>query len=221
MALNAKDIKGNGFTLPNLEPGGYPARVAQVIDLGVQAQRPFKGEEKSPQQTIKVAYELVDEFMPDEDGNDNKEKPRWLHEEFPLYSLDSDRAKSTKRYLAIDPKMEYEGDWSQLVGKPVTVTVVNNESKGKVYDNVDSTSVMRDKEAAKLPELVNDPIVFDLDSATPEQFLRLSDYIQAKIKAGVEFENTNLHKLLQEHEEVKEDEVDMDNPRENADDWDD
>ena len=77
-----------------LEPGTYPVRVVQIIDLGVQPQRPFKGEQKPPVHQIQLTYEFVDEFLKDEDGNELEDKPRWLSESFPLYNLSSDRAKS-------------------------------------------------------------------------------------------------------------------------------
>jgi len=199
MALNAKNKEyvggGNRVEQEALEPGSYPARVVQVIDLGVQEQQPYKGEPKPPAQELMVTYELTDEFIKDEDGNDIEDKPRWLSENFVLHNLESDLAKSTKRYYAIDPECNEDGDWTKLVGMPVMVTLVRNPGKGKnagrTFNNIASTSVMRKKEADKLPELVNDAKVFDQDDlSTADIMLTFSDYVQKLIKAGLEWEGS-------------------------------
>lgn len=81
----------------------------------------MEGEEKAPKYELYVTYELSDEFLHDEDGEDILDKPRWLSESFSLHNLDADMAKSTKRYLALDPNMEHDGDWAQIAGTPVTL----------------------------------------------------------------------------------------------------
>ena len=163
MALNAKNKEytnnSNKIEQPVLDAGAYPGRVVQVIDLGVQPQRPYKGEDKPPAQEIMVTYELADEFIVDEEGNPVEDKPRWLSENFPLHNLQSDLAKSTKRYYAVDPDGVYDGDWTKLVGQPVMINITKDagsgKNAGKVFNNVASTSSMRKKEADKLPALQN------------------------------------------------------------------
>lgn len=204
MALNAKEKKfegGNKVEQPNMDAGTYPGRVVQVLDLGVQEQRPFKGEPKPPVQELMVTYEFADEFIKDEDGNDVEDKPRWLSETFPLHPLASDLAKSTKRYYAIDPEVEEDGDWTALVTRPVMITVVNNpgngKNAGKVFNNIASVSAMRKKEADKLPELKNPAKVLDLDNAdTADILLTLPQWIQDKIKGGLEWEGCAVQKAL-------------------------
>lgn len=204
MALNAREKKFEGNKRVDqeaLESGTYPARLVQVLDMGVQEQQPFKGEPKPPVQELMVTYEFADEFIKDEDGNDVEDKPRWLSETFPLHPLDSDLAKSTKRYYSLDPNVEYEGDWTQLIGSPVMVTVVNNPGKGKnagkVFNNIASTSAMRKKEADKMPELKNPGKVLDLDDAdTADILLTLPEWIQKKVKDGLEWEGCAVQKAL-------------------------
>lgn len=204
MALNAKEKKfegGNKVEQPNMDAGTYPGRVVQVLDLGVQEQQPFKGEPKPPVQELMVTYEFADEFIKDEEGNDVEDKPRWLSETFPLHPLASDLAKSTKRYYAIDPEVEEDGDWTALVTRPVMITVVNNPGKGKnagkVYNNIASVSAMRKKEADKLPELKNPAKVLDLDDAsTADILLTLPQWIVDKIKGGLEWEGCAVQKAL-------------------------
>ena len=201
MSLKANDQVGGGSggNIEKLEPGTYPARVVQVVDLGLQAQPPYKGEEKPPINMLGVTYEFVDEFMKDEDGNDLEDKPRHLTEMFTFHNLTSDRAKSTKRYKALDPSQTYGGDWSQLINTPCNVTIVLNPGKGKnegkVFENIAEVTAMREKDVKRCPELVNKAIVFDLDDPSIEDFNALPEFIQRKIKSNLNYEGSKLQEL--------------------------
>lgn len=200
MALNAKNVGGgNGprIAQANLAAGNYPARVVQIIDFGVQPQRPYMGQDKPPVQEICITYEFLDEFMKDEDGNDQLDKPRWLSEQMPLHNLKADKARSTQRYNALDAKGIHEGDFSKLVGVPCMVTVINNPGKeGKVYDNVGSLSPMRPRDAANAPELVNAGGFFDLDAPDMKMFGKFPKFIQEKIQGNLNFQGSALQKAL-------------------------
>jgi hypothetical protein len=189
MSLDASKVKyaGGGVTYDAIAPGSYPARLVGVIDLGLQAQRPYKGEPKLPAYMIQTIYELVDEFLPDEDGEDDETKPRWISEDFPLYSLESDKATSTKRYLSLDPQKVHGGNWASLIDQPCMVTVINNKRPdGKVWANIAGVALMRDKDAKRCPELVNPTLVFDLDDPDMEVYGRIPNWIKKKIMAGLE-----------------------------------
>lgn len=217
MALNAKNIKGGGNRKrpPALEEGNYPARLVQLIDIGVQPQRAWQGEEKPPKQEIYTTYEILDEFMKDEEGNDIEDKPRWISEFLPLNSLDSNLAKSTKRYVALDPKLEHDGDWTELMGGPCMITVsADKDKKGKkdddgnvvIYNNISSTQQMRAKDAAKAEELKNPTKVFDFDDPDMDVFLSLPDWLRDKIKSALNFGGSAVEAALEkidEDEEIK------------------
>lgn len=191
MALNA--AKAAGGTAPRAEPlapENYMARVVQVIDLGVQKQRPYMGQEKPPIQMIRITYELGTEFMKDEEGNPDETKPRWISESIPLYNLKAEKAKSTKRYMALDPEVQHQGDFTQLVGAPCLVAIVNNERDGTVYNNVGSVS--QPIKGVPVPELVNPSTVFDLDSPDVQVFNSFPDWLQEKIKEGLNFPASKL-----------------------------
>lgn len=198
MALDTKKLKGESQsgTQPQLEADVYPARLVQIIDLGLQAQRPYQGKEKAPAHEIMLTYELAYEFMKDKDGNDLEDKPIWLSETMPLYGLYADKAKSTLRYKAFDPEEVYEGDFSKCIGVPVNVTVVINKVGDKTYTNIGNVASMSAKKAANLPELVNDPRVFDLDIPDMEVFSALTQWLQDKIKTNLNFKGSALEKAL-------------------------
>ena len=198
MGLNAKNVQGNNNRpqQENLEPDVYRARLVQVLDLGLQAQRPYQGQEKKPANEIMLTYELVDEFMKDEDGNDIEDKPRWISETLPFYGLFADKAKSTKRYNAFDPSEEFEGDFAKCIGIPVNVTVVNNAVGDKVYDNVGNVAAMSAKRSNGMPELVNPTKVFDLDNPDMKVFELLPEWLRDKIKGNLNFQGSPLAALL-------------------------
>jgi hypothetical protein len=202
MSLNAKTVPigGGGTKQPLLDIGTYPARVVRIVDLGLQNQRPFKGKEKPPAHEVNISYELLDAFMVDEDGKEIEDKPRWIHETFPLHNLSADLAKSTKRYMALDPDMDYDGDFTKLIGTPCNVTVVHGQGKGanagKTYENIGGVSAMRDKDAKRAPALVNEPAVFTLDDPDLEVFNSFPQWLQDKIKTNLEFGGSKLEALL-------------------------
>lgn len=200
MALNAKNIpnKSNSDRVPqaSLEPGTYPARVVQILDLGLQPQRPYQGQDKPPANEIMITYELVDVFLVDENGEEVEDKPRWISETLPIHSLEADLAKSTKRYRALDPDEVYEGDFSKLVDTPCSVTIVVNKKGDKVYENVANVSTMRARDAAKCPELKNEVKVFDLSDPDMAVFGKLPKWLQEKITSNLEFKGSPLEAAL-------------------------
>lgn len=203
--LNARKVAhsgGNkGPAQEAIEPGTYPIRVAQIIDLGLQPQRPYQGQEKPPAHEMMLTYELLDEFCVDEDGNEDTEKPRWLSETLPLRSLMAEKAKSTQRYYALDPNEDSEGDFTALAGVAANASIVQNAGKGKnvgkIYNNIQALSPMRPKDQAKAEPLKKEPKVFVLDEPDLEVFNSLPDWLQDKIKDNLEYQGSELQKALE------------------------
>ena len=202
MALNAKNKKrvyandDDFVEQPLLEEGSYNCRVVQIIELGLQPQRPHKGQAKPPVDMLYVTYEVGDEFMLDENGEEIEDKPRWESEDFPYYGVDCDMAKCNKRLKAIDPSNKVDGDWAKIGGAPVVVTFVHNIKPDKTYVNVASASVMKKKDIAKQPKLQNPIKVFDIDDPDMEIFASLPKWLQAKIKGNLNYKGSVLEKAV-------------------------
>lgn len=200
MSFNAKKA-GNSdsraaIAQPIIEEGMYPARLVQLIDLGVQAQRTFQGQPKPPMQEIMLTYELVDVFMLDADGNEQEDKPRWVSETIPFHNLKADKAKSTQRYNAFDPKGSWDGDFSKAVGEPINVVLVNNVVGDKTYTNVAGVATMRARDAAACPEAKNPVKVFGLDEPDMEIYSKLPKWVQEKIQKNLNYGGSALEKAL-------------------------
>lgn len=190
---------GDRVPQPTLEVGNYPARLAQIIDLGVQPQRAYKGEDKPPAHEVMFTYELSDAFMVDKDGNELEDKPRWISETFPFRNLEQDMAKSTKRYKALDPNEDFNGDFPSLISRPCTVTITHGENRKdptRPYENVGNVSPMRPRDAANAVELKNSPRVFVLDEPDMEIFHALPEWLQDKIKGNLRFIGSPLEEAL-------------------------
>ena len=202
MAMNVSKIKqeSNFVAQEPIDAGALPARVVQLITLGLQPQKPYKGDPKPPVEELYITYEMADEFMKDEEGNEIEDKPRWLSETITLRSLDSDLAKSTKRYYALDPKVEHGGDFSKLAGAPCVLAVIQNPSKkagdDRIFNNIEGVTAMREKDIAKAPELVNPPKVFDIDEPDMEVFTSLPEWLQNKIKENLNYGGSALEKAV-------------------------
>jgi hypothetical protein len=195
MGFNAKQASGGGGKQQDaIAIGNYPARLVQIIEYGLQEQRPYKGKEKAPIEMLRCVYELPTELCVDEDGEPDAEKPRWIGEEFPFFNLGAERAKSTQRYMALDPELMQEGDWEALAGGPCTLTVVHNTSGDKTYANIGSTAPPM--KGFDVPDLVNPITVWSLDDPDMEEFEKFPEFIQDKIKANLNFKGSLLETRL-------------------------
>lgn len=175
-----------------LENGSYAARVVRVVDWGVQPADPNDQYQKGPKHQINVTFELPEEFMQDEEGNDVEDKPRWVGRRIPLNPMSSDLATSTIWSKAIDVKGEHNGDWSQYLGMPAEVVLKQN---GK-YTNISGVNPMRPSKAAKLAELKNEAFFFDLQNPDMDNFRKLSTWEQHMICQNIHFRGSKLYELL-------------------------
>ena len=211
MSLNASKVGDSRPRMEPMEPATYPARTVHFADLGLQARPDFAGETKPPVNMVALTYEFVDCFVLDEEGNDDISKPRHLTEMVPFYSMDAERAKSTARIKALDPSGAANGDLLKLLDVPCMVTVVHNPRKeGGVWENVAGVAPMREKDAKACPPLVNPPRALDLDNPDLDVFNSLPKFIQDKIKAGLDFEGSNLDGLLGYAEAGPDDDIPFD-----------
>lgn len=200
MGLNANkqgNKNNNRVEQPQIDADVYPAYLVQLIDLGLQPQKAYQGKDKPPAQEIMLTYELSDCYIVDEEGNELEDKPRWVSETLPFYGLFADKAKSTKRYLAFDPTQEFGGDFSQAVGMPCNVTIVNNESNGKVYANIGNVATISAKKAGQMNAIKNPTKVFDLDEPDLETFNALPEWIRDKIKSNLNYQGSPLQLALE------------------------
>ena len=178
---------------PLIEAGQQLARIVQVIDLGLQTQRPFKGEEKGPAYEVYLTFEFPDQRI--EIGGESK--PMWKSTRFKLSS--DDRSTCFKWYNRLDPKGLQGGEWTKLVDTPCIAFVAHAQGKGKnanrTFDNV--TDVMAVMKGLTVAPLENPSVTFDLTKPNEDVFKAFPDWLQNVIKENLEYDGSKLQRMLE------------------------
>ena len=183
---NIKESGGKKKNFGRIDEGTFVARVAQLIDLGVQEDE-YEGERKVAHK-IFINFEFPTEMMEIE----GEQKPRWVGKEFGV-SL-HEKATLTKLVQSADPdgKLTSKGrNLKGLMGLPLMVTIGSTKT-----GNAKIAGMARLMKGLQVAELSKDPVFFDMDSASKEDYEVLPQWIQDKIKAGLDFNDTVLAKAL-------------------------
>lgn len=195
MPLNMQEVREKTQKRKEYDPvpkGSHLGILVRVLDLGLQPRPPWDGEEKAPAYRIRLTFELPNVKI----NIDGEDKPRWIDKELNVSTFKN--ADMVKYYDVLDPENKHKGDWAELIGSSCAVVVVHNPGKGKhegkIFDNVtDITPLMA---GIPVPELENEPVVFDLGSPSVDIFNALPEFIQNKIKSNLEYSGSKLQKLL-------------------------
>ncbi len=186
MSLTNLTASSGKKNLGRIDEGTFPARIVQIIDLGVQEDE-YLGERKVGHKVF-INFEFPTELVTVGD----EDKPRWLGKEYTV-SL-HEKATLTKLIAAADPegKATSKGrNMKGLLGLPLMVSIGSTE-KG----NPKISNVARLMKGLTVGELVNKSIFFDMDDGDVEQFNKLPQWMQDKIKGGLDFNDTGLAKAL-------------------------
>lgn len=197
MALKV-DYTGTGdgtakYALPEKE-GARPARLASIVDLGIQHREPYQGKVKKPCQQIILGFDLVDDL--DEEGNAIRIttgyfplnitvnfKTKTLHEKSVAYGI----------VKALDPSGEkFKDDFENLINEPCLVNVkfntrVGNDGEERTYANFDGCGPIPDIEGFTISETTNEPYIFDMDTPNIEVWTDLIDRLKVKVREAVNY----------------------------------
>jgi hypothetical protein len=178
-----------GTALPPIPGGGHPARLVQLVDMGIQISV-WKGERKKAR-TVYVTYELMDLFAPkfDEEGKIiegefDMERPR-VQGEFVKFYKNADKGKEVERCRSLDPENKYDGDWAAMVMNAVPC-ILNGHvdtKDGKTFFKLDSVSPAMAQLEYREPLL--ERFVFDLDSPKSEIWEKIPDWLKEKVDQRV------------------------------------
>lgn len=194
MPLNINQVQQpQGGSRELLEAGPQMARLVQIIDLGLQKQKPFKGKEKRPAFQVQLTFEFPNDTI----EVDGEEKPKWKSRRVNLSTHEKSTCARWMRVL--DPKGESKGDLTKLIGTPCLALIVHEAGtgpyEGQTFDKVeDLMPLMKGQE---VPELQNDPRVFDLTSPDMDVFNGLPDFLQNIIKENLEYDGSKLQNLVE------------------------
>ena len=196
MALftQATESSNNGSSqkmeAPLLTAGGYPARLREIVDLGLQ---PGSRDFPEPQLKMSLVFECLDEFMRDEEGKELHDEPRVFDYEI-SYNSDGYMSERSNIFKVMQALGGFTKPLQELLGTPCTISLIQKSTKAdaaKKYNKVTGVTAMREKDVEKAEPLKGETFFFSLDAnATKEMFEKTSkrggEYSQqAKIKASL------------------------------------
>lgn len=181
MATKFSEVKTVKKDYGRVEDGTYPARIVQLVMLGEQLQTDWKTGEALTTKNgdldyrpeIWVTFEFPTERVKYEDDEGVEvDRPRWTSKRY-TFSF-GEKANFKKLMDAVAPNAEVLDD---LIGAAGIVTV-GSTSGGKAK----ITGVTSPMKGMTIPELENEPIVYDLDDPDEEVFDSLPDFLQENIR---------------------------------------
>ena len=105
MPMNMNQLKSSksSATREPIEAGMHPVRIVQIVDSGLQKQRAWQGEEKSPAYELYVTFEFPTQRI----EIDGESRPMWKSKVIKM----SSHEKSTcyKWYNKLDPTNKFRG----------------------------------------------------------------------------------------------------------------
>ena len=183
MALKMRGTGSGAVECP--DQGTYIARVVSILDLDLQPGYEYQGEEIEAQYKVSITYELPSSRTKDD-------KPHWVSEEFKVSN--HERSNMYKRVNAIDPTGAITNKGENLANLINAVCMVSVEPNKNGYAKI--TAVTSAPNGMPVAELENTPQVFDWDAPDMEVYNRLPEFMQNKLKGGLNFEGSALHREL-------------------------
>lgn len=201
MGLDLNDVKNTNTKnsdRPLPRAGAQPARVAQIIELGVQARPAFKGKEKPPVPQVLINIELVtDEYEFEGKKFKHRIAPRALN----IVGRNNEMYGNSAiaKFLSdIDPKDTVQGKLAALVDKPCLATVVHatgsGKHQGRTFANI--SRVMEPPEGYPVPALSAPAVVFSFDEPTEEAWKALPEFVKNKIKSALNYKGSKVEELV-------------------------
>ena len=175
---------------PLLTAGGYPARLREIVDLGLQ---PGSRDFPEPQLKMSLVFECLDEFMRDEEGKELLNEPRVFDYEI-SYNADGYMSERSNIFKVMQALGGFAKPLQELLGTPCTISLIQKGTKAdaaKKYNKVTGVTAMREKDVEKAEPLKGETFFFSLDAdATKEMFEKTSkrggEYSQqSKIKGSL------------------------------------
>lgn len=199
MSLKA-DKKQSKFVKPDpIKKGTYPARLVQMIDLGVQPQTDMQGNEKDPAPEVWLTLEFPTKRV----EVNGESRPRWVSRRMKISW--HEKANFPKWMEVFGFKEKKTKHLSELLGAPCLAAVGLTAGGNNKIENV-----LELPEGMPVGELENDPKVFDFDDPDMEIFEKLPGFVQEMIKTAKNYEGSVLQEKLEGNNQEQQGETDED-----------
>ena len=155
--------------------GAHLARLLHIVDLGYQEDT-WQGE-TNIRRKVRLTFELVCEPM--EDGRNFV-----VGKDFTFSFGDKSKLKPTLEALNGGKKLGVKFDLASLLGAPCTVQVSHQvSSEGRTYAKL--TGVLAAMKGIPVPELQNEPLLYDTNAPDPDVLAKLPKFVQETIAKQV------------------------------------
>lgn len=175
MTLILDEVKEGGSKVDwgRVEDGTYPARVAQVVDFGVQPQTDYEtGAEAESKPVVYITWEFPTSRIDLENDEGTTSLPRWQGKEYKVSK--HEKSNLMKLVGALSPKLRSLDEFCNL---PSMVQI--GTTKG---GNAKIANVLPPMSGMEVPPLENDAVFFDFDHPTQETFEALKMWQQRKVR---------------------------------------
>lgn len=166
---------------------------SRIVDLGTQ---PGSGLYPAPKRKLRIFWELPEERITYTDGDGNEHEGPVLHSEQYTVSF-HEKANLRKALESWRGKAFSESDFAgppdgfhlkKLLGIPALGQIVHEHKDGTTYANLNSIMKPRKADFDEFRNKIEGPtIFFDLDDFSQEEFDKLSDRLQERIKMSPEY----------------------------------
>lgn len=167
-------------SIPRLADGTYMARVASVVDFGVQKQTDYQtGKEIDPKPTVMITFQIPSESVNIEDDEGNKKVvPRFIGKEYTLSTFE--RSNLMKMLGAVAPGIQ---SLEELLNKTAMIQVGSTKT-----GNAKIASVMACPKGMEVGELTMDSTYFDFTYPDKELFDKLPQWQQERITTALNWQ---------------------------------
>jgi len=176
MTLVLKNVKTGGAKkdLGRIPDGTYPARIAQVVDFGIQPQTDYQtGAPTESKPRLMITFEVPSERIKFEDKEGNEvDRPRWIGKEYTISTFEKSNLMKLVQTLKPDA-----ASFDQLLDLPCLLSVGSTKT-----GNAKVTNVMQVMAGVEVPELENPATYFDFDVPDQELYMSLPRWQREKIK---------------------------------------
>lgn len=191
--LTASASSGGSFS--PIPEGTYSAVCNLLADLGLQRNETYNNVSRK----VLISWQLPDETI----EIDGKEEPRVISKRYTL-SLD-DRANLRADLAAwrgrdFTPQELEAFDLRNIVGAPCLINIIHKENNGKKYANI--SSIMALPKGMTKPQMIGDPVIFDLDESPLSEMSKLPKWIVEAIQKSETYKERAATKMEPEFSEL-------------------
>ncbi len=176
MALQLEKMHTSRAKAERVPDGTYMARIASIIDLGIQEQTDWKTQEPTdPKPRVLVTWELPTETIEVEHNDGEIENmPRLISKEYTLSNYD--RSNLMKLISVLKPSLKV---LTELLDETCMVNVGST-----INGNAKITSVISAPNGMPIDPLSKPPVNFDFDTPAEDMYVLQPAWVRMKIKSA-------------------------------------